>query len=418
VTGETTEAGAMGAVLRSLHSSLGEKPQVGKLFQVHGTESVAAFFSVTRHDQGAGKGSLQVAGLLIAAKVTTDHVEAALVTDDAARFPHTLQPMMKKLMSVWHPLESAATGPVSGTGALAAPLRQIVLSDQSASISLPEGWQLSPNQSAMGTIVATGPNGEAVSLGLTFLALDTNNPRVQQTIRVLQSGGLRNTSYANAFYYPFGSDPAQTFVAVVQNARKRAGAPPADYNFTSVTAAQSGPRQHCFRLQGTADFKDGKGSRELNALYCMNAPGPAGTWSSMIYSSSAPVKVAAQERATLAAIVQSFNTNEAVVARQASQIAAPSIAAIHAIGERAAAQAKSAHEREDIHNSSVYQHWDSMDRRSQEFENYQLGYSVISDTGNNVHGTFWNEDADALVKSNPDRFEYVNAPNYWKGVDY
>jgi hypothetical protein len=66
----------------------------------------------------------------------------------------------------------------------------------------------------------------------------------------------------------------------------------------------------------------------------------------------------------------------------------------------------------------VYQHWDSMDRRSQEFENYQLGYSVISDTGINAHGTFWNQDADALVKSNPNRFEYVNAPNYWKGIDY
>src|SRR5580704_14104514 len=46
VAGQTTEAGAMGAVLRSLHEQLGERPQVGKLFQVRGTQSVAAFFSV------------------------------------------------------------------------------------------------------------------------------------------------------------------------------------------------------------------------------------------------------------------------------------------------------------------------------------------------------------------------------------
>ena len=59
-----------------------------------------------------------------------------------------------------------------------------------------------------------------------------------------------------------------------------------------------------------------------------------------------------------------------------------------------------------------------MDKRSQEFENYQLGYTVISDTGHFAYGTFWNEDADAWVKSNPDRFEYVSAPNYWKRVDY
>jgi hypothetical protein len=59
-----------------------------------------------------------------------------------------------------------------------------------------------------------------------------------------------------------------------------------------------------------------------------------------------------------------------------------------------------------------------MDRRSQEFGNYQLGYAVVSDTGNNAHGTLWADDAAALVQSNPDRYEYVSAPNYWKGIDY
>ncbi len=59
-----------------------------------------------------------------------------------------------------------------------------------------------------------------------------------------------------------------------------------------------------------------------------------------------------------------------------------------------------------------------MDKRSQEFENYQLGYAVVSDTGNNAHGTLWTDDAAALVHSNPDRYEYVSAPNYWKGIDY
>jgi hypothetical protein len=110
--------------------------------------------------------------------------------------------------------------------------------------------------------------------------------------------------------------------------------------------------------------------------------------------------------------------NQQVIQDETRQIAGPAIEHIHAIGRAAAQQAKDAHEREDIHNSSVYQHWDSMDRRSQEFENYQLGYSVISDTQNNMHGTFWNDDAAALVESNPDKYEYVSAPNYWKGVDY
>ncbi len=36
----------------------------------------------------------------------------------------------------------------------------------------------------------------------------------------------------------------------------------------------------------------------------------------------------------------------------------------------------------------------------------------------NAHGTVWNQTADALVRSNPERYEYVNSPNYWKGIDY
>jgi hypothetical protein len=220
VDGQTTEAGAMGAVLHSLHQSLGEKPQVGKLFQVHGTESVAVFFSVTRHDQGPGKPPLQVGGLLIATKVSTDHVEAALVTDDASRFQKTLPGMMKTLMGVWHPLAGAGAGSGGGGGPVA-PLKQVVLQDRSASISLPEGWKLSPTASAMGTIVASGPNGEMVSLGLAFLAADTNNPRVQQTMRTVQAGGLRNTVYATALYYPYGGDPGKTFVDVLHHAQQR-----------------------------------------------------------------------------------------------------------------------------------------------------------------------------------------------------
>ena len=34
------------------------------------------------------------------------------------------------------------------------------------------------------------------------------------------------------------------------------------------------------------------------------------------------------------------------------------------------------------------------------------------------HGTVWNSEADALVKANPSRWEIVNTPDYWKGVDY
>ena len=34
------------------------------------------------------------------------------------------------------------------------------------------------------------------------------------------------------------------------------------------------------------------------------------------------------------------------------------------------------------------------------------------------HATVWNQAANTLVKSDPNRYEIVDTPNFWKGVDY
>jgi hypothetical protein len=421
VQGQSTEAGAMGYILKNLHQSIGAKPQVGKLFDVKGTDSVATFFNITRNDQGPGKPPLKVSGMLIAIKVSTDHVEAAVVSDDASRFNKTLPGMMKTLMAQWHPMAGAqATAAPSGGGSTAgpaAPLKTVTTQDQSASIGLPAGWQM--GQGGQGTIFASGPSGEDVSLGLTFSATDPNNPAAQRTRQIVASGGLKNTIYANAFYYPYGADPGKTFVDMVHHVQQNAKMQLSDFKITSESPAQLMPNAHCFHLEGTMDAHDGKGTRELNDIYCIGQEGQAGGgWLSFVYGYTAPQAVANKERATLGAIVQSFKVNQRVVNQQAAAIAGPSIAQSMQIGQMVNARVQATHQAEDIQNSSVYQHWDSMDKRSQDFSNYQLGYAVVADTGNNAHGTLWADDAAALVKSNPNQFEYVSAPNYWKGIDY
>jgi hypothetical protein len=34
------------------------------------------------------------------------------------------------------------------------------------------------------------------------------------------------------------------------------------------------------------------------------------------------------------------------------------------------------------------------------------------------HGTVWTSTANTLVKADPDRYEIVDTPNFWRGVDY
>ena len=410
VAGQSTEAGAMGAVLRALHANLGDRPQVGKLFQVRGTNSVALFFTAVRHTQG----DQPVAGMLIVSKVAPNRVEAALLSDEASRFGTTINPMLKTLLGVWHP--GAMSSQAGAASAPAAALHQYVLPDRSASVSLPDGWNVQPS-SGSGTILAQGPNGEMVSLGFPLLAMNSNDPRVRQTMQFAQGAG-RNTTYANALYYPYGGDPARTFVDLVQMLRQKHGGAPANFYIASETPVQSGLGSRCVHLTGQVNVQDGRGPREMNTIFCIGPLSRMGQYMSLAYHTTVPMKVAAAERATVGAILQSFEINEAVVAAETRAIAAPAIAAIHETGRRAAQQAIDAHASEDQQAQRFQQHMDQIDRNGQAFSNYLLDQTVIEDTQNNAHATVWNQTADALVQHNPQRFGYVDTPNFWKGVDY
>jgi len=411
VEGQTTEAGAMASLLRSIHSEYGERPQVGKLFQVRNSQSVAAFFSVTKRNGGNG----QWEGLILATKVTTDHVQAALILDDVSRFASSHDSLMKTLFGVWHPFAGASTaGANSGSRSSAGSLKQFVLPDHSASVSLPDGWQVNPKRSGGGTIYAAGPNGETAALGMAIQVWDPRNPRVAQILR----NGQGNPQDGKLLFLPYGGEPAAAYTNLIQMERRRAGLPPADFQIASSTPVPARSPRRGAQITGQVDFKDGKGPRELVAIYYDDPPWAKGCWWCSLYVTTAPSAVAGQERAALAAVLQSFRVDQNVVNQEGAKLAQPEIDRIHAIGAASKAQADAAHERNDIQNSSVYQHWDDMDQRSKSFSDYQLGYSVVQDNAANTHGTYWNADADALVAQDPQRYEYVTAPNYWKGVDY
>lgn len=413
IHGEKTESGAMGYILRSLHKEFDDRPQVSKLFQVKGTQSVALFFSLKNHFQK----DTPLTGMAIVTKIATDHVEGAVIYDESSKFQKNMGALSKTLFAAWHPFEGVATTG-GGPGAPIPQLTQHTLPDRSAAIGLPDGWQIASNMSTGGSIFAGGPNGESVEMGVAFLASDTNNPSVQQTMRVLQQGGLRNTMYARAMYYPYGTELSKTYVDLVQMVRQRANLHPSTFHFTEVSASQASGQQHCVRMSGQVDYNDGKGPRETHVVYCVSPPNRAGAWQSAAYSMTAPVAIAQKQLPTMSAIFGSFQVDMRVVNQEAAALAAPAIKEIQATGRAATERMNAAHRAEEIHNSSVYEHWDSMDRRSKEFENYQLGYATIHDIQENAHGTLWSQDADFLVQHDPQRYEYVSAPSFWKGIDY
>ena len=99
------------------------------------------------------------------------------------------------------------------------------------------------------------------------------------------------------------------------------------------------------------------------------------------------------------------------------------IANIHQIGANATARYNATQAANDQQHATWRQGEDDISRNGRGFSNYLLDQTVIQDNnmyGNGTigHGTVWNSTADALVKANPNRYEIVNTPNYWQGVDY
>jgi len=161
----------------------------------------------------------------------------------------------------------------------------------------------------------------------------------------------------------------------------------------------------------------------MDALLCTAARGPMGNYMVLLSMSLIPPSLADKERATVGAILASFQPNQSVIDQQSHAMAAPAIAQVHAIGDAAMKRAQADSVAHDQQNRDWENRQDGQDKRNQAFSNYLLDQTVIQDNimyGNGTvgHGTAWTSTANALVKADPDRYEIVNTPNFWKGVDY
>ncbi len=218
VDGATTPAMAMARVLRIVQNNCGDKPQVGRVFRVRGSNSDAVFFTVTNHPGG----NVPLAGMVIASQTGPKAVEAALVSDAAARFGSTMNPLLTQLFGVWHPGGAGqASGPATGGhSALAGKLHMVSAPDNSVSIGAPEGWTVDPG-SGHGTIITKGPQGEVVAFGMMRNAVDSSSQWQQNFWRM---GGK---PIPGTILYPYHGNLTRAFPDLVQAWRRAGGLGPA-----------------------------------------------------------------------------------------------------------------------------------------------------------------------------------------------
>ncbi len=170
--------------------------------------------------------------------------------------------------------------------------------------------------------------------------------------------------------------------------------------------------------------------KELRALLCKMAPDQNGAYGFMLSFYRLPLGATDQQRATASGIMASYKVNvhrvlelaqaaeDMIQAQQAdletrwvSKRSTPCIGATPTLPEAARAA-----------QWSRFNQLENTLFRPPGFSDYLLDQSVLQNNlggaGTVGHATMWNSMADALVRSDPNRYEIVNIPNYWSGVDF
>jgi hypothetical protein len=438
VAGANTLPAAMASVLRQVHQACGEKPVVGQVFRVKGSNSAGVFFTVVDHAQG----NRELAGLVIASP-GSNQMEAAVVADSANRFGQTANGMLQQLFAQWNPGGTvAASGSAGGSSAAPASstpaaensgpvpiLHTVAARDNSAAIGLPEGWTLDPRSSG-GTVLVSGPHGEQIDINMSHLAIDPSNP--SQGMMLQRMGPQPGT-----VYYPFRGDLVKSFPDMFQAWRRANGEPPARLQIDSIQPMPSQPNDHCAGAQGHVDL--GKGMQAFNANMCAFNPTPQSNGMYLVRLSfvAVPNALADQEKSMMQTIVHSYNANQQVMNQEtAAGIAKVNantqgliresqmqVDRIHQIGAQATARMNATESANQAQWAGFDKQENNISRQGQGFSNYLLDQSVVQNnnvggTGMVGHSTQWNSVANAMVQANPNKYEIVNTPNYWQGVDY
>jgi hypothetical protein len=427
----------MSKLLNTVHNNCGEKPQIGRVFQFKGTNSVGVFFSVMDHPEG----NIPLGGLVIATATGPNQVEAAMIYDQASRFGNTVNPMLQQLFSVWHPgaaspASNSASGGSAAKGSVPA-LQKVTLPDSTASVSIPAGWTID-QQSGGGGILIHGLQGEVVILNSMFLAQDPNGLAYRNTQRM----GMKPLQ--GLVIFPANADLVKSFAQIIQKLSQAKGFVPAGLKIDSseqvsplTGATFEGER--CALAKGQIN-PDGKGMQAMYRIICAISPDQYGDYSFDDYVAYFPHTETSQANAIASSIFASFYVDEALVAQRASAEAAPHIAQLKQVDaqQRQAVQARTAQIVGNIQqiganatarmnateaaNDAQHADWNAGQeanaRNSQGFSNYLLDQSVVQNNATGSHATDWNSTADALVKANPSKYQYVDNPNLIPGTDY
>jgi hypothetical protein len=399
----------MGASLRLVHTQFGDRPRISRFFQARGSNTVATFFQVNLN----GQPSRPVAGLVIVSMPPRGAPTVGIAYDDAGRF-RTSGPMLLQVLNAASQAQSAV-GPAANAGPIppqargpAQPLHRVGFSDGSGSIGLPSGWRLI--SSGAGAAQARGPNGEMVAMGALYQGiLDPRSPGAEASAR------FAAMSHRPVLVCAYGQDLVRSFMNIIEQVDSQQGRPaPALRMIRQGPTPVSPYEANAVLVLADIDTRDGEGVLTSSLRIGAMRPITPGHWAMTVSQVAAPKPLARAEWSTLEAIAASYSQNGQVIAAQTQRV----VAQIQDEGETSrnlAAQRSAAF---DQYNQALDANRNAQDRSNQDFSNYLRGQTVVQDSDRGAHGTMDYAQADALVKLRPDRYQYVQSPDFLKGIDY
>ena len=164
-------------------------------------------------------------------------------------------------------------------------LQTYTASDQSASVGVPAGWNVT--KAAYGLIQMSGPKGESISLGNTLL--------------------IRNGPYRpgqNPMTIPNQATLTQKVEAVWQEAAAASGFPGASVSVSSAKPVPLGKVAQCGIFLGS--LTNAQGPQNFETRFCSLPMDTNGVYKLFFMNATIPASLAAQERATAEAVLSSY----------------------------------------------------------------------------------------------------------------
>jgi len=185
----------------------------------------------------------------------------------------------------------AAQQPAATTAAPAIQLQPYTAPDQSASARVPSGWKVTKGGQTV--ITMTGPQGETVSLGNTFVAQNA----------AFQAG--QRGSNGIDLSMPYSATLPQKLAMIIQGNAAVAGKPAPQLSLTSATPIQlPAALGQCGRF--VAGLTDAQGQSKILAIFCSLPMDTRGAYKNIMLFAQAPAAVAAQSAPIAQAIFQSY----------------------------------------------------------------------------------------------------------------